>query len=78
MHTCIDIVQDRPDLDEEFPNLGYLLDTGPPLRTGISAIDTMNSVVRGQKLPLFSVGSLWGLRNWLVVWNIFYFPIYWE
>ena len=26
-----------------------------PLRTGISAIDTMNSVVRGQKLPLFSV-----------------------
>ena len=27
------------------------------LRTGISAIDTMNSVVRGQKLPLFSVRS---------------------
>ena len=27
------------------------------MRTGISAIDTMNSVVRGQKLPLFSVGG---------------------
>ena len=27
----------------------------PASRTGISAIDTMNSVVRGQKLPLFSV-----------------------
>ncbi|CAE7255323.1 VAPB [Symbiodinium sp. CCMP2592] len=27
------------------------------IQTGISAIDTMNSVVRGQKLPLFSVRS---------------------
>merc|ERR1719203_218524 len=26
--------------------------------TGISAIDTMNSVVRGQKLPLFSAAGL--------------------
>jgi V-type H+-transporting ATPase subunit B len=24
------------------------------LQTGISAIDTMNSIVRGQKIPLFS------------------------
>lgn len=30
------------------------------MRTGISAIDTMNSVVRGQKLPLFSVGGAYG------------------
>merc|ERR1719464_1134235 len=28
------------------------------IQTGISAIDTMNSVVRGQKLPLFSAAGL--------------------
>ena len=30
----------------------------PRIQTGISAIDTMNSVVRGQKLPLFSAAGL--------------------
>merc|ERR1712039_197479 len=30
----------------------------PMIQTGISAIDTMNSVVRGQKLPLFSAAGL--------------------
>ena len=28
------------------------------IQTGISALDTMNSVVRGQKLPLFSAAGL--------------------
>ena len=28
------------------------------IQTGLSAIDTMNSVVRGQKLPLFSAAGL--------------------
>lgn len=28
------------------------------IQTGISAIDTMNSVVRGQKIPLFSAAGL--------------------
>ena len=27
------------------------------IQTGISALDTMNSVVRGQKLPLFSAAG---------------------
>merc|ERR1711908_229122 len=31
---------------------------GEMVQTGISAIDTMNSVVRGQKLPLFSAAGL--------------------
>merc|ERR1712195_278303 len=31
---------------------------GEMIQTGISAIDTMNSVVRGQKLPLFSAAGL--------------------
>jgi V-type H+-transporting ATPase subunit B len=28
------------------------------IQTGISAIDTMNSVARGQKIPLFSAAGL--------------------
>eukprot|EP00438_Fugacium_kawagutii_P014062 Skav204169 [mRNA] locus=scaffold903:408749:414985:+ [translate_table: standard] len=42
-------------LAEEFLDIN-----GAPLnpKTGISAIDTMNSVVRGQKLPLFSAAGL--------------------
>lgn len=28
------------------------------IQTGISAIDTMNSIVRGQKIPLFSAAGL--------------------
>merc|ERR1711981_818663 len=31
---------------------------GEMIQTGVSAIDTMNSVVRGQKLPLFSAAGL--------------------
>ena len=46
------------------------------MRTGISAIDTMNSVVRGQKLPLFSVGRP---ERWMdVCWAFsaeFFWPI---
>ncbi|CAL1137328.1 unnamed protein product [Cladocopium goreaui] len=46
-------------LAEEFLDIGGWITEGNGLesvKTGISAIDTMNSVVRGQKLPLFSVG----------------------
>lgn len=28
------------------------------IQTGISAIDTMNSIARGQKIPLFSAAGL--------------------
>jgi len=28
------------------------------IQTGISAIDTMNSVARGQKIPIFSAAGL--------------------
>jgi hypothetical protein len=49
-------------------------------RTGISAIDTMNSVVRGQKLPLFSVPQLNGKgkvgQGWFSIWVYYGFTMW--
>ena len=41
------------------------------IQTGISAIDGMNSIARGQKIPIFSANGLPHneVRRWLVWWS---------
>jgi V-type H+-transporting ATPase subunit B len=37
------------------------------IQTGISTIDTMNSIARGQKIPLFSAAGEQSVYTWLAL-----------
>lgn len=52
------LAEDYLDINGSSINPGCRTFPKEMIQTGISAIDTMNSVVRGQKIPLFSASGL--------------------
>lgn len=52
------LAEDFLDINGSSINPGCRTYPKEMIQTGISAIDTMNSVVRGQKIPLFSAAGL--------------------